>query len=77
MSGPEVRFQGVPEDAETSLDDFADALADEAERAFGRMSKRDRRDVELAEEEIRRAVRREAGRIWGKKPWVEIMMLEV
>lgn len=77
VSGPEVRFQGVPEDAETSLDDFADALADEAERAFGRMSKRDRRDVELAEEEIRRAVRREAGRIWGKKPWVEIMMLEV
>ncbi|WP_407658336.1 ribonuclease J [Maricaulis maris] len=77
MSGPEVRLQGVPEDAETSLDDFADAMADEAERAFERLSKRDRRDVELAEEEVRRAVRREASRIWGKKPWVEIMMLEV
>jgi len=77
VSGPEVRLQGVPEDENTSLDDFADAMADEAERAFDRLSKRDRRDVELAEEELRRAVRREAGRIWGKKPWVEIMMLEV
>nr|WP_291842553.1 ribonuclease J [Maricaulis sp.] len=77
ISGPEVRLQGVPEDAETSLDDFADAMADEAERAFGRLSKRDRRDVELAEEEVRRGVRREASRIWGKKPWVEIMILEV
>jgi ribonuclease J len=72
-----VRLQGVPEDDNMSLDDFADAMADEAERAFDRLSKRDRRDVERAEEEIRRAVRREANRIWGKKPWVEIMMLEV
>ncbi len=77
VSGPEVRLQGVPEDDNRSLDDFADAMADEAERAFDRLSKRDRRDVERAEEEIRRAVRREANRIWGKKPWVEIMMLEV
>ncbi len=77
VSGPEVRLQGVPEDENMSLDDFADAMADEAERAFDRLSKRDRRDVERAEEEVRRAVRREANRIWGKKPWVEIMMLEV
>ncbi|ABI65663.1 MAG: ribonuclease J [Maricaulis maris] len=77
VSGPEVRLQGVPEDDNMSLDDFADAMADEAERAFDRLSKRDRRDVERAEEEVRRAVRREANRIWGKKPWVEIMMLEV
>lgn len=77
VSGPEVRLQGVPEDDNMSLDDFADAMADEAERAFDRLSKRDRRNVERAEEEVRRAVRREANRIWGKKPWVEIMMLEV
>ena len=77
VSGPEVRLQGVPEDDNMSLDDFADAMADEAERAFDRLSKRDKRDVERAEEEVRRAVRREANRIWGKKPWVEIMMLEV
>jgi len=77
VSGPEVRLQGVPEDDNMSLDDFADAMADEDERAFDRLSKRDRRDVERAEEEVRRAVRREANRIWGKKPWVEIMMLEV
>ncbi|MEP3074245.1 ribonuclease J [Maricaulis sp.] len=77
VSGPDVRSMGVAEDRSFSLDEFLDALADEAERAFDRLSNRDRRDVETAEEEVRRAVRREANRIWGKKPWVEVIILEV
>lgn len=77
VSGPDVRAMGVAEDRSFSLDEFLDALADEAERAFDRLSNRDRRDVETAEEEVRRAVRREANRIWGKKPWVEVIILEV
>lgn len=77
VSGPDVRSMGVAEDRSLSLDEFLDALADEAERAFDRLSNRDRRDVETAEEEVRRAVRREANRIWGKKPWVEVIILEV
>ena len=77
VAGPDVRAQGVAEDRALPLDDFLDALADEAERAFDRLSARDRRDAETAEEEVRRAVRRDANRIWGKKPWVEVMLLEV
>ena len=77
VSGPDVRSMGVAEDRSFSLDEFLDALADEAERAFDRLSGRDRRDAETAEEEVRRAVRREASRIWGKKPWVEVIILEV
>lgn len=77
VSGPDVRAMGVAEDAHLSLDDFLDALADEAERTYERLTPRNRRDLENAEEEVRRAVRREANRIWGKKPWVEIILLEV
>ena len=77
ISGPDVRAMGVAEDADLSLDDFIDALADEAERTYERLTPRSRRDLEHAEEEVRRAVRREANRIWGKKPWVEIILLEV
>lgn len=77
VSGPDVRAMGVAEDAHLSLDDFLDTLADEAERTYERLTPRNRRDLENAEEEVRRAVRREANRIWGKKPWVEIILLEV
>ena len=77
ISGPDVRAMGVAEDADLSLDDFLDALADEAERTYERLTPRSRRDLEHADEEVRRAVRREANRIWGKKPWVEIILLEV
>ncbi|WP_300543045.1 ribonuclease J [Maricaulis sp.] len=77
VAGPDVRAMGVAEDALLSLDEFLDALADEAERAFDRLSVRSRKDAEMVEEEVRRAVRRDANRIWGKKPWVEVMLLEV
>jgi len=77
LSGPDVRAMGVAEDKMLSLEEFLDALADEAERAFDAMSTRGRRDAETVEEDVRRAVRREANRIWGKKPWVEVIVLEV
>ncbi len=77
LSGPDLRSMGIPEDANLSNEEFMDALADEAERAYDRLSPRNRRDLEHAEEEIRRAVRREANRIWGKKPWIDVMLLEI
>ena len=77
LAGPDLRCMGVPEDANLSNEDFMDALADEAERTYDKLSSRNRRDLEHAEEEIRRAVRREANRIWGKKPWIDVMLLEI
>jgi ribonuclease J len=75
IAGPDVRGIGLPDSSEFDLDDFLDALADAAERAFDGLGKKERRDLETIEEALRRAVRREADRIWGKKPIVEIMAL--
>ncbi len=76
-SGPDIRSLGVPENELLSIEDFYEALADAGERAFDSLSSRARRDPEQVEEEVRIAVRREANRIWGKKPIVDVMVLEV
>nr|WP_026353987.1 ribonuclease J [Woodsholea maritima] len=77
LAGPDVRAMGLPDTPDYGLDEFLDDLADVAERAFDRLSKRDKRDEEKVEEEVRLAVRREAQRIWGKKPHVEVSVLSV
>lgn len=77
ISGPDVRTAGLPEDREYSMEDFLDGLADAGEQAFDRLGKRDRRDPDMIEEAVRRAVRREAAKIWGKKPIVDVTVLEV
>ena len=46
-----------------------------AERGFAALGKKARRDEDEVEEAVRRAVRREANRLWGKKPVVEAMVL--
>nr|WP_233245733.1 ribonuclease J [Marinicauda salina] len=74
VSGPELRAVGVAESYEFDLDAFLDALEDAAEDAYDRMSRKDRRDVGAIEEVLRVAVRREANRIWGKKPHVEAVV---
>jgi ribonuclease J len=74
-SGPDIRAIGVPDSDELDLDDFLDTLADVAERAFGQLHQKARRDEDQVEEALRQAVRREANRIWGKKPVVEAMVL--
>jgi ribonuclease J len=76
-SGPDVRQAGLPEDREYSTEDFLDGLAEAAEQAFDRMGKRERKDPDAVEEIVRRAVRREATKIWGKKPIVDVIVLEV
>jgi len=77
ISGPDVRTAGLPEDREYAMEDFLDGLADAAEQAFDRLGKRDRRDPDMIEEAVRRGVRREAAKIWGKKPIVDVTVLEV
>ena len=77
VSGVDVRAMGVASTYQYDLDDFLDDLADAAEAAFKRLDRRDRRDAGAVEEAIRRGVRREASRIWGKKPHVEAIILTV
>lgn len=68
---PQVRIQGVPveEDKEAFLDDAAAAAA-EAVRSDGR-------NLERLRESLRLAVRRAATRYTGKKPVVDVLIVEV
>lgn len=75
LSGPDIRGVGIAETEAYPVDDFLDDLADAAENAFDGLGKKDRKDPDAIEEALRRAVRREADRIWGKKPVVEVMVL--
>ncbi|MGP1276175.1 MAG: ribonuclease J, partial [Caulobacterales bacterium] len=75
VSGPDIRALGVPDGEDNDMDEFLDALADAAERAFGQLRQKARRDEDEVEEAVRQAVRREANRLWGKKPVVEAMVL--
>jgi len=74
-SGLDIRANGVPEKDDYDLDAFLDDLAEAAEQAFNRMGRKEREDEAAVEEVLRRAVRREASRIWGKKPVVEAVVL--
>jgi ribonuclease J len=71
----DIRCMGIAETEAFDIEDFMDELADSAEEAFKRLGKRDKRDEAAVEEALRRAVRREANRIWGKKPHVEAIVL--
>ncbi len=75
VSEIDVRAMGVASTYEYDLDDFLDDLAQTADEAFKRMGRRERRDEAAVEEQLRRAVRRDANRIWGKKPHVEVIIL--
>ena len=75
VSGPDVRVLGLPETRELTEDHWFDLIADTAESAFDRLKHRARGDEAQVEEMVRRAVRGELNRIWGKKPQVDIMVL--
>ncbi len=75
VSGPDVRILGLPETRELTEDHWLDLIADTAESVFDRLKRRDRGDEAQVEEKVRRAVRGELNRIWGKKPQVDIMVL--
>lgn len=75
VSGPDLRAVGLPDSPDHDIEDFLDALADAAETAFNRLNGRAKTDEDAVEDAMRMAVRREANRIWGKKPVVEAMVL--
>ena len=75
ISAIDVRAKGVPDGADYDLEEFLDDLAEAAEEGFKRLGRKDRQDEAIVEEALRRAVRREANRIWGKKPHVEAIVL--
>jgi ribonuclease J len=70
LGAPQIRVQGVP--VEEDRDDLIEAAADAAAEAV----KKDWRDSEKLRESLRLAVRRVAVRFTGKKPVVDVLLIE-
>lgn len=70
LGAPQIRIQGVP--VEEDREDLIEAAADAAAEAV----KKDWRDREKLRESLRLAVRRVAVRFTGKKPVVDVLLIE-
>jgi len=76
-SGPQVRALGLPADDDYPMGEVLDDLAEEAEKALGRLSGDDRDLDETVESTLSRAVKKASYRIWGRRPVVETTVLRV
>jgi ribonuclease J len=72
VGAPQLRLQGVPleEDREAFLSEAAEAAAEAVAAAANR-------DVEAVREQVRLAVRRAATRWTGKKPIVDVLIIDI
>lgn len=75
-SGPDIRVRGLSAADEDDLETLLEDMARVAEAAFNRLAAADRADADIAEEAVMKAVRRAAERAWGKRPLVEVIILE-
>jgi len=76
-SGPQVRALGLPADEDYPIDEVLDDLAEEAEKAFGRLSNDERGQDEAVETALSRALKKASQRIWGRRPVVETTVLRI
>ncbi len=77
VNGPDVRVRGLTMQDEEELDLALEELADVAEAAFNRMKHDDRANDDTAEAGVQRAVRKAAEKMWGKRPFVEVILMRV
>jgi ribonuclease J len=75
-AGPDVKVRGLSAGDEEELDENLEELSRAAEIAFDRLSVEARRDADGAEAVIVKAVRKAAEKIWGKRPFVDVLILE-
>src|SRR5207244_9170224 len=76
-SGPQIRAIGLPGDADYSVQDALDDLAEEAEGALKKLSPDQRDDDHAVETALSRVVKKAAFRIWERRPVVETTVLRV
>jgi ribonuclease J len=77
VSGPDVKLRGLSVIDDEDLDETVADLARAAEMAFDRLSVDARRDEDMAEAAIVKSVRKAAEKIWGKRPYVDVLILQV
>ncbi|WP_296819855.1 ribonuclease J [Brevundimonas sp.] len=74
----EVRGVGLPGDADYSLDDALDDLAEEADAALARMKSESRLDDAAVEQAVGRALKKASQRIWDRRrPIVETLIVRI
>jgi len=76
VSGPDVRVRGLSAADEEDLETLLDDMSRVAEAAFNKLAAADRADAEIAEAAVMKAVRRAAERAWGKRPIVDVIIME-
>ena len=74
-AGPDIRARGLSDADGGPANDRLEQLADIAEEAFERLSKAERRDEEVAEGAVMRAVRKACRRVFGKQPIVDVVVM--
>jgi ribonuclease J len=72
----EITLTGVPKQG-TSGDDMYDIVDDAVRETFHSLPKPKRRDFERLREALIRSIRGNVEQEWGKKPWVEVHLLEI
>jgi ribonuclease J len=77
VSGPQIRALGLPAADDYPIDEVLEDLADEAEKALGRLSGDDREIDDAVETAMSRAVKKASHRIWGRRPVVETTVLRI
>ena len=77
VAGPDVRVRGLSAADEEDLETLLEDMARVAEAAFNRLGGADRADADVAEEAVMKSVRRASEKAWGKRPLVEVIILEV
>ncbi len=73
LGDPIVDVYGLPTN-DVSGRDLSDVLFDAAEGVLRSLPKGKRRDPDLVEEAVYRAIRREAEQVWGKKPVCQVLV---
>ena len=77
VAGPTVRALGLPGDEDYTVREATDDLAEEASGALRKLSADDRDDDHAVEAALSRAVKKEAFRIWKRRPVVETTVLRL
>jgi|JI10StandDraft_1071094.scaffolds.fasta_scaffold66431_3 ribonuclease J len=77
VSGPALCVRGLPDLGDADEGEAIEALEEAADDAFSALKPVQKQDPNQIEEALERAVRRQAERIWGKRPLVDAMVLTV
>ncbi len=74
LAAPGIVMQGLPQGDSV---DTPEILSEAAEDAYDKMKPKERRDADVAKEEVRIAVRRECRDLFGKRPVVTVQLTTI